>query len=523
MFDRAQGAQPFENARAILRGKRDRPSVADNAYNVYLVILIGLVLVFPWVRAIVLALGLPEAIAAQSGSGQFLPAILAAVSFALVALGRIRGPIVPVQPYLDLVVASPIPQRRTLAASARGALLLSAGIGCLSAASAVLIRASGAPHDWVGVGAFFAGCVLASLQFAVLWLIGQQQTPLRRWVLIGLGALTLILAMPPLADTDLARWVGPWGWLAETWRAVGNGAIVDTWVALGLLAASAGSLVAIPALLDTLRREDLAAQSQRWNAVGSLAQTGDVKAAANRLKALPRRGRTWEVRFSKHPIVAIAQRDWLGIRRFPSRALLWTAATLAAGAALAATHANEAAGLWPYLVPLALYFAVGGWLEGMRMFAGTLGSASPYGLSSRAQTFAHLVVPGAIASVLAVLGAVIGCLIANGTVSLLALAWIACLALFALVLQVFSALKGPVPVDVRAPILTPFGDVSMIRVGLYLADAAVFMVLLGGWLTGAVAGALLPTGTAFALLAAAIAVFAVWASARLGAQTRPAV
>ncbi len=515
-------AQAFENARAILHGKRDRPSVADKAYNVYLVIMVGLVLVFPWVRAIVLALGLPEAISAQSGSSAFTPAILAAVSFAVVLLGGIRGPIVPVQPYLDLVVASPIRQRRALAASARGAVALAAGIGCLIATAAILIRLLAGPIHWAGAGVFFVASVLASMQLAMLWLIGQLQTPLRRWVLIGLGALTLALALLPFTGSDFVRWIGPWGWVVETWQAVGNGATFETWLALVLLLATTPGLLVIPTLLDRLRREDLAAQAQRWNAVGSLAETGDVKAAANRLKTLPRRGRTWRVWFAKHPIVAIAQRDVVGIRRFPGRALLWAFATVAAGAAIAATLANEAAGLWPYLLPVALYFAVGGWLEGMRMFAATLGASSPYGMSARRQTLAHLIVPGVIACVLATIGAVIGCLLTTGTISLAALQWVACLALFALVLQVFSALKGPVPVDLRAPILTPAGDVSMIRVGLYLADAVVLMLLAGGWLTGAMAGETLPQHTAFAWLAGAIACAVLLADSRLSKQTRPA-
>lgn len=77
--------------------------------------LVAGIIVFPVLRAVVITFDPPAALASLGvGVGldpHHVPALLAALTLAAAALGRLRGPVVPPEPYVALVVASPLPAR----------------------------------------------------------------------------------------------------------------------------------------------------------------------------------------------------------------------------------------------------------------------------------------------------------------------------------------------------------------------------------------------------------------------------
>lgn len=526
-MSRAGDKRALAAVRAILLGRRDRPTRSDTAYTIYVIVIGGLVVVFPIVRAIMIGLSVPEisAWALDAWTPRTMPLALLLLSLAVVLFGRLRGPIVPPEPFIDLVVASPIGRHLSLRRFARRGEMASVLLALIGAA--ILLGGVGLAGSLSVPGAllFLVSCVLGGVHLSVFWLIGQLSTPLRRYTILALGALAALAAFAAFlpGGAVVSAWLGPWGWIAQTWGAAAGGVDAGAVVAFALLTASLLSVRWTGAILSQLTRDDLASQARRWGTVVSLATTGDVKSAANRLKSTPRRGRHWTIRFPAHPVVATVVRDVVGIARFPMRTIFWAIVSVISGGAIAWPFAIPSDGtLIAYAAPLIAYFAVGGWAEGLRAYATTIGASSPFGTSARVQVLAHLIAPGLIAGVLMLVGAGIVLVATGGAALTRTVLWITLLVLFLTIMQAFSALKGLLPLGLLAPVPTPMGDLSMISVALWLADAATLVLVVGGGLTALVAGTGI-TASSTVLILAATAFMAWWARARLGRLTRPAV
>ncbi len=266
--------------------------------------------------------------------------ILAALLLALVRLvGRVHGPVVPPLPYLDLVVASPMPRKVTLARQWRislggstfGGLLVGAVVGAGLAIADVAPAIVLLPTS---VGGSLLGVMVAEL-----WLHGQLQGSA-----LGLGP-----------DSSL---------LGRRRNAL--------------------------ALLDItgLRR-----QAASNVTMGGAALAGDLRTV--RLDAVRPTTHARRVRLrSGGPLTVIARRDLLGLRRAPWAALygLGFAAAGSAGLMLS-LQSPRTPTMAPLFALILCHLGFGAWCEGLRLHADNSGTSRLLGLPYRDTAIAHLVVP----------------------------------------------------------------------------------------------------------------------------------
>ena len=198
-LSRRDSRRALATVRDVLHGRRDRPSTADRAYVIYVVILVALIVVFPFVRALMIGLAVPE-IAAWTRvllSATGFPLLCIVLTFAVIALGAFRGPVVPSAAYLDRVVASPLDRGEVLVGSfwRSGAVL--GVILLLGAASVAGAEAFAGGLDVLGTTFFLLGAALGSVQLSVLWLLGQRGGRVRGITLavVGAGALLVLGAL----------------------------------------------------------------------------------------------------------------------------------------------------------------------------------------------------------------------------------------------------------------------------------------------------------------------------------------
>ncbi|AZZ56853.1 hypothetical protein [Rathayibacter iranicus] len=512
-------ADALRLARSIIRTRAGRPSTGDTVYGIYVTVFVAGVVVFPIVRAAMIGLAMPRIVvfATENLTTERISIALAVITGLVFLLGRVRGPVVPSEPYIETIVVSPLPRSLTLRRPYTAGRMTLLAILLLLAVVLVGGAAIAAPADPLGILLFFVGFAAWAWLLSLAWLAGQWSGPRRRAVAVGLAIAIVIqagIALLPAAAGSVS-WISPWGWAASLWSAL-DGVTMAHGIAVALLVLALGSQLLLPAMLDQLGREDLADQARRWNAVFSLALTGDVKSAANRLKAPPRLGRHWHWPAPSGAAGAIVLRDLLGIARFPARGFVGLVTTVGLGATTTlGLREGEGAQLVTATAALSLYFAIGVWCEGLRLFGSTVGGSSPYGISSTMQAGLHLVVPILIGVPLASAGAVV---VASGTV--LPVIWTTLLAVFAVAVQAFSALKGALPVSLLTPVPSPIGDLSVVNVAVWLADAVTVMALVGGGLSVAVTVANRAIGAYFALAILCI-LMTWWAYGRLRRLARP--
>lgn len=517
--------QNLANVRAVVRGRTGRPTPGDNVYKIYELALLVLIVIFPVSRAVMMGLAIPEVSVAVSANLTVNNVTLALLVLALIVVVscRLRGPVVPSAAYIELVVSSPLARAVTLRRSFtrnRFGFSLIAVVGAVVLVGGSLFSGSA---DTAGVALFLVAAAVGAWQISLLWLVGQLSTQIRpqiiRLLIVILGITGVLSAIP--AASWVAPWLGPWGWVSQTWQAVAHGPDVQAWVAEALLIVGLGATMWSAQLLAQLSYDDLATQSQRWGVASMLAGSGDIKSAANRLKALPRLGRHWRFRFPGSPVRALILRDVIGLARFPFRTGFFLLASAGTGALLAYSFIPESGGaLLAFAVPVLLYFTVGGWSEGLRFHASMIGSSSASGIGPGRQVLIHLIVPAVTTAILVVSGAVTVAAITHGLDIPEIATWALGLVMLSLVLQCFSALKGLLPIELLTPVVTPLGDLSMVNVGIWLADAVIIMFVVGGGLTSTAIHAGDNTN-AIVLLACAGILMAWWSWARFQRLMRP--
>lgn len=156
-------------------------------------------------------------------------------------------------------------------------------------------------------------------------------------------------------------------------------------------------------------------------------------------------------------------------------------------------------------VVVLLYLSVGGWATGLRTAASAVGSAVLYGLADRERLLLHAIVPAVASIVFCAVGAAL-------TSGALAAVWVAAVAVFTVLLQAFSSLRGPLPLELLTPIASPVGDLSVVNVLVWMGDAVLLAVVFGG------SGTYLLTAspaTAATALIGGVVIVVFWADARL--------
>ena len=468
---------------------RGGPRSADEVgYALYLGLLTVLVVAIPLLRAMVLALADAESIAVLASPGARSTLVAGTVTLAGVALlvGPVRGPVLPSPFLVDFLVGSALARRVTLLRPFQVSAAVLAGLAVLTASvvSVTLLVGGLLPPgaDALAAAAVIVlGCVAAAVILCVVWLAGQS---LARRVTVPVG-----VALLAAAGTFAASGVGASGGL------LGPVSATVSWVTVALvLAALALTLLCLPVvprLLEGLQAVDLMRQARRWQSIGTLIQTGDVAGAAGALRTPPARGRRDRLALSGPLPVAVVQRDLGAARRFPVRTLAGSLAIAGAGWLQGGIWVASPGGEWPLAVAGALagYLGAGVWCDGLRAAAENAGPASIYGRSGLTMIGCHAIVPALAVLALGTAGLAVAA--ATGAAfSWPAVGWWALTALFITLLRVFDCLKGPLPIGLLLPVPTPVGDVSILNVIAWQADAVILLLAGAAGLTVLATGSL---------------------------------
>lgn len=333
--------QRLRQARAIILGNRPDTSVSNTLYPVYVAVIAAGSYGIPAAQQLFRSLdGKWLAAHAWTPAGAMVAVLVAGLFLAMVRLvGRTHGPVVPPLPYLELVVASPMPRKVTLSRNWRlslgGSVIGGLLVGLVCGAGLAIAKVT-SPD--VLLPATLGGS-LFGLLVAELWLQGQVHS----------SPLDLQPGSSPARKRRNAL-----------------------------------------ALLDItgLRR-----QAASNATIGGAVLAGDLRTA--RLDAARPSNHARHVRLrASGPHAVIARRDLLGLRRAPWSALygLGFAAAGSAGLMLSLQSPRT-----PTMAPLAslivAYLGFGAWCEGLRLHADNSGTSRLLGIPYRDTALAHLIVP----------------------------------------------------------------------------------------------------------------------------------
>lgn len=309
-------------------------------YAAYVAVLMALVDGFPVLQALART-GDPKALAdLVSGPRAAAVATLTALVLVVLAyrLGRVRGPVVPVPAYLELVATSPLDRAEVLRRSWRGALS-----GVVFAADLVF------------------GVVAAALAYAQVW----------PW-----WALPSALAVAVLLGRVVA---GAWLWGQVRAWPTGDRSVATTLVPTrGLRALSLTGL------------DEHAVNS---NSLGTALMTADLRTVRLQLAAPIRWGRRLRLR-AGGPVLTVVRRDVLGLRRMPLSGLIAVTCGLAGGALIATAWSSPTVPLLAAVVGSVFSYAgASAAAEGARSQADNSFAHPLLGLAPRVEAAAHAVLP----------------------------------------------------------------------------------------------------------------------------------
>ncbi|MCA1780746.1 MAG: hypothetical protein ABR500_07925 [Dermatophilaceae bacterium] len=310
--------------------------------------------------------------------------------------GKVRGPVLPPLPWIDLVAAGPVDRAITLrrwwlvalAGLVTGAAMLGAVVG-----GGAWLATVGDP-GWLVIGAVLA-TALGWLHL-LLWLAGQV-------------SISAPASVPPV------------------WRP--------------------------REALRRLRLEDLRAQSARATRMGGAVLLGDLRAIRLEVATPVTRGRTRRLRPGRSWTV-IPRRDLLGQMRQPGSGVLAALVTMVGAGGLTWALLYPAV---PVVVAVAcglvlhLGFSIAA--EGLRLQGDNAGTPSLLGLSTRSEAFGHLAVPLLLSGGTAVLTAAAVGLTreASSAYVLPAVGWMVLMVAVVLGTATASAFRGSAPLSVFLP------------------------------------------------------------------------
>ncbi|MEP7035048.1 MAG: hypothetical protein ABI662_11840 [Dermatophilaceae bacterium] len=337
--------QRLRQVRTAIRGNRPDTSLSTALYPVYVAAIAAGTYGVPASQQLFNSIDrswLTEH--ALTPTGATVAFMVIAILLALVRLlGRFHGPVVPPLPYLELVVASPMPRKVTLSRS-----------------------------WWLSLGGATFGGLLTGLVGGAGLAIADVASPVVLWPASLGGALLGIL-------------------VAELWL---QGQLHDPAQARWLKSAQAPSIISRRRnALARLNITGLRRQAASNITMGGAALAGDLRTIRLDAARPPTHARSVRLKASR-PLVVIARRDLLGLRRAPWAGLsgLAFAATGSAGLmmSLQSPHTPTAA---PLVSVAVCHLGFGAWCEGLRLHADNSGTSRLLGLPFRDTALAHLVVP----------------------------------------------------------------------------------------------------------------------------------
>lgn len=477
-------------ALAVWRSRGAR-TASERAFVVYAIVMVSLVAVVPLARAMWLASTSPSAIAALSAPGAPAAAMLVTTALwaAALLLGRDRGPALR-PPFLTYALANGGLSRW---AAFRGAVLRAASLTTLAtAAAAALVGGALLTHGLaqpLEAVAFAASGVLVGVIATVAWLAGQafpRAAPTAALAVLAAGVGTL--AAPVL------RPITPWGEVALLYP--DNGAAVASPL---LLAAAIAGAAATPAMVNRLSLADLVAQAMRWDQAMQSVAGMELSSAVTVYQQRPRVGRGIPAVLAAGGLARrFALRGLIGAVRTPGRSAGGVLTLGAAGAllALGLASGDPGAPAWPWgaAAGVLAFIGLGPLTDGIRHAAQVASDLPLYGVSDERLLGAHTIFP-LVAGLVVVGGAALVTAVALAASSaVLAASAALLLVLFALGARVGTALKGPLPPVLLAPIPTPMGDMAAAVRLAWASDALLLAAAAGAVVTAGFASPLLMIG-----------------------------
>lgn len=333
--------QRLSQVRAAILGNRPDTSRSDALYPVYVAVIAAGAYGIPAAQQLFRSLdGKWLADHAMTPAGAITAGTAAALLLVLIRfVGGVHGPVVPPLPYLEMVVASPMPRKVTLGRAWRlslgGSIIGGVLLGAVTGGGLAI---AGAASPALLLPATLAGGLLGVL-VAELWLRGQLQASSREF---RPGP-----SLPHGRRNTLA--------LLE---------------------------------ITSLRR-----QAASNVTIGGAVLAGDLRTVRLDAARPPTHARRVRLRPGR-PLVVIVRRDILGLRRAPGSGLygLGFSATGAAGLMLS-LQSPRTSTLVPLISLIFAYLGIGAWCEGLRLHADNSGTSRMLGLPYRDTALAHLVVP----------------------------------------------------------------------------------------------------------------------------------
>jgi hypothetical protein len=500
--------------RAIWSLRVGRPERTQTLWHVYLALTVLMVIGVPVARQLVLWGSRPMLVGVLTAPTT--PALaLAALGVAgavAVTVGHQRGPAVLPRFLTATAASNDLPRRHALGRPyLRSLLVLTAltttGGGLLGG---VLVAGNGSGLTVVVTGSLLG--LAAGLLLQAAWATGQVAgTAVRRMLsavlLLATGVLTLTTWTAPVAA---GRWAGTMmGTLGTP-----VGALVP--LGVGIAAVCCGHLA-----LDRTRGIVLEQQAARWDSAMTSAGSADLTGAAGTYRARPTAGRhlpavggatgPWSL------ITLYVRRDLVGWMRTPGRTALGVVGVLGGTVLICIALAwfpavgPLAAAVGTGLGALTMWLASGVFVDGLRHGVETLGAPPLLAQGVGAQTVLHTIAPVLLLASLVLLAGA-----AFGVVLLVPLLQAA----VCIVGRIRDVAKGPMPMRLLAPMLTPEGDVSVLPKVMWQADAP--LIALGGGLLLACVGTC-AGGPALVLVATLLlAVLAADAARRVRGLSRAA-
>jgi hypothetical protein len=337
--------QRLRPVRAAILGNRPDNSMSSALYPVYVAVIAAGTYGIPASQQLFRSLD-KRWVAEHVGTpaGAVVAMILAGSLLTLVRLvGRFHGPVVPPLPYLEMVVTSPIPRKVTLARhwwlSLGGASIGGLLTGAVCGAGMAI---AGVAEPIVLLPATLSGALFGVL-VAEIWLQGQLHGQLQAPALEPRrGSAALSRRRNALARLDIT----------------------------GLRRQAASNVT-----------------------IGGAALAGDIRTI--RLDAARPTTHARHVRLRpSSPLVVIARRDILGLRRAPGSALYGLVfAALGSAGLMLSLQSPRTPTMAPLVGLVIAHLGFGAWCEGLRLHADNSGTSRLLGLPYRDTALAHLAVP----------------------------------------------------------------------------------------------------------------------------------
>lgn len=471
--------------RAALQVWRSRAARthADNAYALYIGVMIALVAVAPLARAAWMSATSPQALAGL-GSATAPGATIIIVSglwASALLWGRERGPALRPPFVTHALASSDLAGSETFRGPMlRGALAVTAPVTAIAGLIGLALLGSDRA-DPLGVAAFVVAGVFTGVITTVLWLVGQTFPHTATPGAVGLIGLGTLAALAPALQPFT-----PWGWVGLTFPGGGSSPAIPALGALGALAAGLCGLV--PTLLNRLTYAELLDQATRWEAATMHATGMGFGDAVSVYRAPPRFGRRLRaVRPFRWQAFMFLRRDAIGSMRTPGR-LLSAAVAMAAAGSLVAVAALTVAPPWGLgaAAGVLVFAGLGPVTDGLRHAVNVAGDLPIYGVGDGRLVAAHALFPLTFALAVLLTAAIAASVVAGSTAAPSTLAALV-LGLLGFLTRLGSALKGPLPPALLAPMPTPMGDLG----GAVRLAWAVDGVLLAG-LAGAASALIVP-------------------------------